>query len=223
MARHRRRARCASTAPASSAGPAHRHRDPCARCSSRRAATSGPGSARTAASCTTRAQGAGQLRLERRIRNGRRAGRRRRARLAVDRRRNDLGRSPRRAVPLLRRSMVEVDGRRARARRGPRAAWSMPMGGSWSGPARRARLDDAPTHDAFALDEAGPARRDPVLGISVDASGAIWRTDGVHGFKARASAGAARSPAPRSAAGSASCTTARATCGWAPEGRACGA
>ena len=52
------------------------------------------------------------------------------------------------------------------------------------GTSRGMLVSNSSAHDAFAFDEAGPERPDPVLGISVDPSGAIWRTDGRHGFKA---------------------------------------
>lgn len=42
-----------------------------------------------------------------------------------------------------------------------------------------------PDHEIFELDAGGVTRRDPVLSISVDENGGIWRTDGRHGFQGR--------------------------------------
>lgn len=42
-----------------------------------------------------------------------------------------------------------------------------------------------PNHQVFEPEAAEAARRDPVLSISVDQDGGIWRTDGRHGFQGR--------------------------------------
>ena len=224
VARHRQRAGALRRHPVHSAGPAYRT-PRSVRSIARHAgrATSGPGSGRTAASCATRAPRPGQLRLERRIRTGDGLAAGAVRSLVVDRDgtiwAGHLG-------GLFRFSdgrWCEVDGRRAGSGRGPRAARRRRTVGSWSGRRAACSSRTVPRTIAFAARRGGAGA--PRSGTRHQRRPRVAPSGGPMACTGSrpASAGAGRSPAPKSAAGSASCTTARDTCGWVPEGRACGA